>query len=209
MNSSAFERITYDQLQVFIDSGKQNSMSTELVEYLTLLEMVRALYDKYRTKKYIIDLLAQPPYELSRYLAQKIYADTLNFFYSSNPIKREAWANIMADKLEKLAELSIADNNFDNAFKCYSKVADLRMGKENQVEVPLELRDRRPVFYTINPADLNMPPVNRRKLAQFIDGLTDIPQDERSRLHRDALTGKAQGLVLDINPEDIEFIDEQ
>jgi hypothetical protein len=209
MNSSAFERITYDQLQVFIDNGKQNSMSKELVEYLTLLEMVRALYDKYRTKKYIIDLLAQPPYELSRYLAQKIYADTLNFFYSSNPIKREAWANIMADKLEKLAELSIADNNLDNAFKCYSKVAELRMGKENQVEVPLELRDRRPVFYTINPADLNMPPVNRRKLAQFIDGLTDIPQDERSRLHRDALTGKSQGLVLDINPEDIEFIDEQ
>lgn len=208
MNTSAFERITYDQLQVFIDSGKQNSMSRELVEYLTLLETVRALYDKYRTKKFIVELLLKPPYELSRYLALKIYHDALNFFYSSNPVKREAWANIIADKLEKLAELSIADNNFDNAFKCYTKVADLRMGKENQVEIPLELRDRRPVFYTINPADLKLPPVNRRKLAQFIDGLTDIPQEERFRLHRDALTDKAQGLVLDINPEDIEFLDE-
>jgi hypothetical protein len=174
-----------------------------------VLELVRSTYDKYQDKKYIVNLLAQPPYGLSKYLAEKLYCDALNFFYADNGIKREAWANIFADKLEKLAYLSIADNDKDNARRCFEKAAELRMGEEKLVEIPHELRDRRPIFYTINPADMNMPPVNRRKLAQFIDGLSDIPQDERARLHRDALTDKAQGLVLDINPEDIEFIDEQ
>jgi hypothetical protein len=207
MSYSIFDDCSYEQLQLYIEKGKSGDMPENLVEYLSVIELIRSTYDKYRTKSFIIKMLGKPPYGLSEYDANKLYADALNFFYADNAVKREAWANIYADRFDKLALLCIEADDHEAASRNWEKASKLRMGEEKKQVIPRELLSRRPIFYTISPKDVGLPDANRRKLAQFIDSLPDIPGDERMRLHRDALTDQAEGNVFDTEIEDIDFAD--
>lgn len=209
MNFSGFEDSYYEQLQLYINSGNSGTMPAELVDYLSVIELIRSLYDKYKSKKFIINLLKLPPYELSEYKATKFYVESLNFFYADNSIKREAWANIYADRLDKLAQLCIANDDFEGARRCWADATKLRMSDEKQQVIPRELLDRRPIFFTMTPKKVGFPQADRRKLAQFIDNLEDIPVDVRMRLHRDGMTDESEGNILDADLTDIDFIDEK
>ena len=207
MNFLEFDDSIYDQLQLFVEQGRTDKMPEKLVEYLQVMELIRSLYDKYKSKKFIYNLLKLPPYNLSEYRINKVYTDALNFFYSDNTIKRQAWANIYADKFDKLALLCIEADDYQAAGKNFEIAAKLRMGEEKEQVIPSELRDRRPIFYTINPKEVNFPKVNRRELAQWIDQLPDITLEERARLHRDGMTPGSDGNILDVDFEEIPFID--
>lgn len=201
-----FDDASYDQLQLYIQSGKKGTLPDRLVEYLKVIELIRSLYDKYTSKKFILRLLSLPPYNVSEFRAQRLYNDALNFFYSDNGIKREAWGNIYAEKLDKLALLHVENDDFEGARRCMLDAAKLRIGDERKQEIPRALLDRRPIFYTIKPKELGFPEVNRRRLAEWIDKLPDVPDIERMRLHRDGLTENSKGNVLDVDIEDIEFL---
>lgn len=205
MSYSEFDNTTYQDLQLYIEHGKKGSMPEKLVEYLEVIELIRSLYDKYKSKRFIVKLLTTKPYSFSEHMANKLYAESLNFFYADNQVKREAWGNIFADKLEKLALLCIENDDFEGARRNLLDAAKLRMGDEKKEQIPKELLDRRPIFYTIKPKDVGLPEVDRRKLAQYIDSLPDIPYDERLRLHREALTENSEGNVFDIDEEKIDF----
>lgn len=206
MNYSELDNIGYEQLQAYIFSGRNNDLPEPLVKYLEVLELVRSMYDKYKTKHAIVRLLSLAPYNLSEYKAQKIYCQALNFFYSDNDVKKKAWANITAEKLDKLALLAIANDDYECARRCFADAAKLRMDSDNEQAIPKELLDRRPIFYTIRPKDVGLPEPNRKKLKEFIDALPDIPTDHRLMLHRDGRTESQEGNVFDLNPADIEFM---
>lgn len=207
MNYLDFEETSYEQLQAWIETGKSKQMPEDLVSYLQALELVRSMYDKYVSKKFIIKTLSLQPWSLSEYRAQKLFNEAINFFYANNEIKREAWAQVYADKLDKIALLAIESDDYQTAQKCTLEAAKLRMGEKSNQTIPRELLDRRPIFYTIEPKDVNLPKANRNKLAQWIDSLEDIPNDTRNRLHRDAMTGKSTGNVFDLEITDIPFVD--
>ena len=202
-----FDDTSYEQLQAWIETGKAKGIPDELVEYLQALEMVRAMYDKYSQKKFIIKTLQLPPYSLTEYKAGKLFNEAINFFYANNEIKREAWAQVYADKLDKIAMLAIESNDFQTAQKCTMDAAKLRMGEKAVQNIPRQLLERRPIFYTIKAKDVGLPEANRSKLASWIDALEDIPIEDRMRIHRDALTDKAKGNVFEADITDIPFID--
>ena len=207
MNSLEFSDTSYEQLQLFIATGKSKDIPVELVRYLEILEVARSMYDKYQEKKFIVKTLMLPPWKLTEYHANKIFTDSVNFFYSNNEVKREAWAHIYADKLDKLAKLAIQDNDWPTANKCFQDAAKLRMGEIVTQNIPRQLLERRPIFYTIRPKDIGLPEASRPKLAQWIDSLEDIPNEERIRMHRDGMTSKSEGNVLDAEIVDIPFAD--
>lgn len=207
MSSSALDDLQYDKLQSFIINGKQNDLPEELVVYMSHLELVRSMYDKYQSKNAIIKVLRSPVYGYTEYMARKIFAEALNFFYADNAVKREAWGNIYADKLDNLALLAIESDDWEGARRCFADAAKLRMTDEDKNEIPDELLDRRPVFYTLNPEDVGLPgKVNRHKLARWIDSLPDIDQADRKRIHRDADSEGAEGNVFDIPEDEIEYL---
>jgi len=209
MNYSEFDNLKYEQLQEYIFSGRKNDIPDALVKYLEVLELVRSMYDKYKSRHAIVRFLGLAPYNISEYRAQKIYADALNFFYSDNDVKKKAWSNITAEKLDKLAMLAIANDDHECARRCFVDAAKLRMDSDNEQAIPRELLDRRPIFYTIKPKDVGLPEPNRKKLREFIDALPDIPTDHRIMLHRDGRTEGSEGNVFDMNPADIEFLEHE
>jgi len=103
--------------------------------------------------------------------------------------------------------LAIDSNDFQTAQKCTMDAAKLRMGEKAVQNIPRQLLERRPIFYTIKAKDVGLPEANRSKLASWIDALEDIPIEDRMRIHRDALTEKAKGNVFEADITDIPFID--
>jgi len=202
-----FDDTSYEQLQAWIDTGKAKGIPDELVSYLQALELVRGMYDKYAQKKFIVKTLMLPPWSLTEYRAQKLFNEAINFFYANNEIKREAWAQVYADKLDKIALLAIESDDYQTAQKCTFEAAKLRMGEKANQSIPKQLLERRPIFYTIRAKDVGLPEANRNKLAQWIDSLDDIPDEDRMRIHRDGLTDKAKGNVFDVDLTDIPFLD--
>ncbi len=207
MSSSALDNLKYDQLQAYIVSGQQGDIPAELVEYMSHLELVRSMYDKYQSKPAILKVLRSSAYGYTEYMARKIFTEALNFFYADNSVKREAWGNIYADKLDNLALLAIESDDWEGARRCFVDAAKFRMTEDEQKDIPEELLDRRPVFYTLNPEDVGLPKsVNRHKLARWIDSLPDIDQADRARIHRDAQSDKAEGNIFDIPENEIEYL---
>lgn len=210
MSSSALDNVKYEQLQAYVMNGKTGDLSEELVVYLSHLELVRSMHDKYQSRAGIIRILTSPAYGYTDYAARKLYADAINFFYSDNQVKREAWANLYADKLDNLALLCIEADDWEGARRCFADAAKFRMGSEPANDIPEDLFDRRPVFYTLNPEHVGLPgKVNRHKLARWIDKLPDIDENERRRIHRDAMTGEADGNILDIPEDKIEYLSQE
>lgn len=207
MSSSALDNVKYDKLQSYIMTGNRENIPDDLIEYMSHLELVRSMYDKYASKTAIIKILRSPAYGYTEYSARKLFFEALNFFYADNGVKREAWGNIYADKLDNLALLAIESDDWEGARRCLADAAKLRMGEEQKTEIPAELLDRRPVFYTLNPEDVGLPGrVNRHKLAAWIDNLPDIDASDRKRIHRDAMSSKSDGNIFDVPEGDIEYL---
>ena len=198
-----------DRLQLLINNGECKDMSPEDELYYRQLDFVRALWDKMNNKNFIINALIKS-YGVKEWKARELFNDSMNFFNQDNKIKAEAWANIYADKLDVVASICLEINDFDLYLKYTKEAALMRgVGKEQPPQIPDGFYDRKPIFYSQRPQDIGLVPVDRNKLASWIDNLIDIPADEIQRLHRDAQTGKFEGNVFDVPDSDIEFIDEK
>lgn len=195
-----------DRLQLMMSSGKCEDMSPEDELYYRQLDFVRALWDKMESKNFIINALMKS-FDIKQWKAIELFNDSMNFFNQDNKIKSEAWANIYADQLDVICNVLLEINDFEQYLKYKKEAAIMRgVGKERPQEVPEGFYDKRVIFYSMRPKDLNFKEVDRNKLAAFIDGLMDIPEDERQRLHRDARTGRNEGNVFDVPDSDFEDI---
>lgn len=155
--------------------------------YMELIEMIRSMYSKYETKNFIVNTLISETYGLSRYQANSLYYDALNFFYADNSVKQKAWENIYANHLDNLAYLAIEKDDIDTARKCFVEAAKLRgAGNEQGKEIPAEMLSKPVVIYTIDTERVGIPQVDRKQLAKFIDDIPEISERERVRLQKDA-----------------------
>lgn len=177
----------YEQLQALIEQGKVTNLPEKIVIYYEQIDFIRCLYNKYESKSFIINAVNLKWPALSKYQATNLYHEALNFFNLDNPVKVEAWSNIYADKLDNMARICYEINDFETARRCLMSAAELRgVGKEKPGEIPPELLDRRPVFYTMRIEEIGVPSASRQALASFIDNL-DITEREKSKAKREAL----------------------
>ena len=84
------------------------------------------MYSKYETKTVIINTLMSPVYKLSRQQANKLFVDSLNYFYSDNKIKSDAWRQIYANKLEDLSAYALACDDIAQSRRCLNDAAKMR-----------------------------------------------------------------------------------
>lgn len=183
----ALERVDLNLLQDYINAGKTETLPDDLVVYLELLEVVRSLYNKYETKNFIIKTLMSPVYGLSRYLAHRLYVDSINFFYADNEVKQKAWEKVYADHLDNLAYYALEKDDLETARRCFLDAAKLRgVGREEKADIPEEMLNRPVVIYTIDAARAGIPAASRRELAEFIDNIPEISERERVRVKKDA-----------------------
>jgi len=206
MSFSELDNVSFEQLKDYIENGNVKSVPPEIAERLSLMELIRTLLiDQHKEYDYIIKFLQLPPYSLQRHIADKIFSDTVNFHYTQKDITESAICNLFADKLEKLAKLCIAADKFDEAAKCFKDAAEYRLKALAKKDIPDEIYDKRITLYNINPELAGGKKADRNKLAAFIDAIPDINEADRSRLHRDAMTGNKNGFFYDVTDADIEL----
>ena len=177
----------YEQLQALIERGDTKNLPEKVVKFYEQVDFIRCLYNKYESKSFIINAVVVHWPMLSKYQATQLYYESLNFFNLDNQVKVEAWANIYADRLDNMARICFELNDFETARRLTMDAAELRgVGKDKPNQIPDELLDRRPIFYTIKIEDIGLPKANRNDLAAFIDGL-DVTEAQKSRVKREAL----------------------
>lgn len=184
-----FEGLEYELLQEYIENGRTATMPSEMLTYLEQLEAVRGFHIRQKSTTFILNYL-KDNYGLSDYLARKRHSDALNFFYLSNEVKKDAWRNIYAEKLEKAAELTLATAKTSKDLDVYKNIilaaANMRQLNEKEPEKLPEGLYTKPIkIYETTVERLGLPKADRKTLARQIDAF-EIPETERLRIKRDA-----------------------
>jgi len=177
----------YEQLQGLIERGEISNLPEKVVQYYEQVDFIRCLYNKYESKSYIINAVSVQWPKLSKHQATQLFYETLNFFNLDNQVKVEAWANIYADRLDNMSRICYELNDFETARRLTMDAAKLRgVGKDKPNEVPDELLDRRPVFFTMKLKEIGIPDANRHDLAALIDNLP-ISERQKGKFKREAM----------------------
>lgn len=213
-----FDDIDSHQIERILSTGDISSLTAAERAYFDMMEIVRGLRarmmlpggDRLVTKAGIIKILKSEAYGLSDWMARRVYADSINFFYSDDGVRPRAWANLYAERLEKWADLAAAAGKMKDARSFIVEAAKLR-GCYDPAEdaVPQELLDAAPVVvYTADPESLGAPKADRKELEAFIDSLPEMPEQSRTRVKEDA--GIVRRDLLARMADDIkEFSDEE
>ena len=186
-----FERVDLNQITRMLSTGDLEALPEAERAYYELMEMVRGLRARMRyngkviTKAGIIKLLKSDIYGLSDWMARQVYADSINFFYTDENIRPEAFANLYADSMFLMGKGEEASRILERAAKLRLRFAS------TETEIPEELLNRKQVvLYTTKRSDLGVPDTDRRELEEFINDIPDIPVIVRERLKEDAQINK-------------------
>lgn len=148
-----FEAIDSHQIERILRTGDLESLTPAERDYFELMEMVRGLNarmmlpggNRLVTKAGIIKLLKSDVYGLSDWMARRVYADALNFFYAVDDVRPRAWANLYAERFDKLGNLAATMGKLKEAKGYFVEAAKLRGCYEKQnAEIPQELLDAAP-----------------------------------------------------------------
>lgn len=191
-----FDSVDSHQIERILKTGSLESLTPAEREYFDLMELVRGLNarmmlpggNRIVTKAGIIKILKSDAYGLSDWMARRVYSDALNFFYATDDVRPRAWANLYAERLDKLGALAASMGKLKEAKGYFVEAAKLRGCYENQeTEIPKELLDAAPVvIYSADPESMGAPKADRRELEEFIDSLPEIPEASRRRVKEDA-----------------------
>ncbi len=190
-----FKAMDMARINQVLSTGSITMLSPEEQAYYDLMAMVRGFIMRAKTpsgapmtKAAIIRFLKEQ-YKCSDWTARQIYNDTINFFYAVDDVTPKAWANLYADKIDKLADAALAAGNLKLAGRLLEKAAHLR-GADKAAEMVAEMADELPppatVIYTTKAADLGLPEPDEAEIVEIIDSVPNIPQHVRDSLKEDA-----------------------
>lgn len=191
-----FEGITRSQIERILSTGELADLTPAERQYYSLMELVRGLRarmthpggHKLVTKAGIISLLKSEAYGLSDWMARRVYADAMNFFYADESVSPRAWRNFYAERVDKLIDLCIASGRLKEARAYIDTAARLRgCFEEQSQEIPEELLNPPTVMiYTADAVALGAPAVDRDELERFIDSIPDVPESSVRSVKEDA-----------------------
>lgn len=184
--------ISLEEIYDFIENGVP-AQQPDVVKYMVEMEKVRGMalrIDKYASKDAIVSHLVKID-GYTKYLANKLYNQTMEYFYCDSTISKTAWRNIYAEKMEKVINFAIQvmkdTNDASKVNKMIFEMGKLRqLDQPDKEELPHELFARPFKIYTTDPEMLGMPVVDRRQLATFIDKLPELTEMQREQIKREA-----------------------
>ena len=194
-----FKSIDLTRINQVLTTGSISMLSPAEQKYYELMDLVRGLRlrqltpeGKPITKAGIIKLLRNQ-YGVSDWTARQVFNDAINFFYAVDNVTPKAWANLYAERLDKLADAAIAIGNIKLAVSIMEKAAHLR-GADKAAELDAEAADELPppstVIYTTKASDLGLPETDEAEIIKIIDSVPNIPQVVRENLKEDAGVAK-------------------
>jgi len=193
---STIETLPADVIQEFRRTRQSLAISPKLQQYILDLDAVIEIRDSEKhdnLSRLARQLLKRSPH-LDFWTAMARVYDALSFFHVNDNVSNDVWDKIYADKMEDLARLCIADNDYIVAFKALMKAHDFRTRSESRIK-PEDLKQ--PVFIItpdIRPEDLGYEKASLMEISRkYTDGeylkLIDklpISDEEKQRMYRDA-----------------------
>ena len=188
------EDVTLDQLYEFMERGSIENAPQHIVDYLQLIEKVRGMIlriDMYGNKEAVIKHLRLVD-GFSEYKAQKIYNETIQYFYVDSEVSKEAWRNFYAEKMQQVINFSLlVMKDVSDASKVVKMLVDI--ANLRQVNVPDA--DKLPDTFFDKPVNLlsldanifEFGKANRQGLEQFIDSMPDLTEKEKIRIKQEAM----------------------
>lgn len=175
-NKVSIQDISIEAVYDFIENGTASNAPPGVADYLQAMDKVRGMHlriDRYGSKTAIVSHL-QKVDGLSYYLANKLYNQTIEYFYCDTEISRTAWLMKIAEGQEK--DINIARNLAEdvndlakiNGMWDKLKATIVEAMPEDFGDVD-ELLSRPVKIYTMTPEDAGLPKVNRRDLSAWID----------------------------------------
>lgn len=192
--NNIIESLSLEDITIFLQNGSLNNAPEGVAEYVTLLDKTRGMllrFDKYPNDDIVANTLVVTE-KISKVKARKIINESREFFYSDTTVSKDAWRNILAEKMNKvihLAMLSIKDvADADRVSKMIQRHAYLlNLDKVDSEELPEELFQAPFVVYTTNAEELGLPKANRNMIKEFIDNkVPDLTEKEKQRLYQEA-----------------------
>lgn len=207
--------MTIDQVNIhdiyeFMETGNPKNAPEHILDYLELLDLVRGMFlriDQFGSKESIIKhLMTAPKYKLSRYKAAQVCDEAQEYFYRDSKISKDAWRNIYAEKMEKMINFAMLRvNDVNDAQKVIKMLLDASVlrgvNEPDKEELPAEVFQAPFVVYTWDTDALDMPKVNRQKLAEMIDNYPELTEKEKIRIKQESLI---PGFPLKIFPDEQE-----
>jgi len=186
--------IDIDQIYDFIENGVTENAPKEIVDYLEEMDKVRGMHqriDQYGSKEAIMNHLIKVD-GYSRYLANRLYNQTMEYFHCSTEISKAAWRNIYAELMEKVVSFSIQKmKDTTDASKVGKLILDMaklrQLDQEDKEDLPMEIYQRPFKMYSVDAEFLGMPSANRKELSAWIDdNLTELPEVMKDRIKSEA-----------------------
>jgi hypothetical protein len=189
--SEEIKGVELDLLREWVENGKKAVLPAEMVEYLSHLELVRGLYLQNQTRPKIVRILSQKPYNLTKWEAEMRFNDAINFFYIQEDIKIEAWANVYAEKMERMARVMLETMDMQDlrAYETYRKylesALEMRAKYAKKDELPEEIYKKPFKVYTLDITELGLPAPSREQLMHDIDSFS-IEETDKIRIKQEA-----------------------
>lgn len=195
-------------IQGFLKSGQSAAIPAELQQYIREIGRVSEIWNT--DHEHNISRIARKMQETFPEMAfntarDRVY-DAINYFHLNSTVKAAAWDNYYADRMEDLARLAIAANNYTQAGKFMELAREYRKEASANTINPDEIK---PIIQLVNPSvdakQLGLKEdFNLRTLwtdtEKFIDKL---PADERAKQQ----AKQDAALNLGIEDADYELID--
>lgn len=178
--------INYQVVQEYIENGTSVAIPEKVKLYIEQLDLVRSMYQKYKSKQLIINTIMKLYPEHKRYSAELVYYDSINLFNLNNNVKKEAWKNFYAERLENAALVAWEQNDLKTYRELVSEAAKMRgVYDPEEPEMPPALKEKRPVIITIQPEDVGIEPASRSELEKIINDL-DMPEHAKDKAKRES-----------------------
>ena len=198
--------ITINDIYDFVDNGDPADTPEGIALYFVLMEKVRALdlrASDYGTKTSILNHLIKAE-GLTRHIAEKVYYDSLEYYYSSARLSKQAQRNLDADKIDRLVAMTTP---FINDAKDAKIVADMiekahkirQADKDDVAFIPEEWLKETWTLYTTDMIEAGLEPINTELLIKQIDNYPEITNKQKAQVKKEAGL-----LTLEIFPNDKE-----
>jgi len=190
----SIDDITLDQLQEFLNRGSMENAPQKMVDYVEMLDKVRGMlirFDIYGSDEGVIKHLISFE-KLSKYKARQIISEAREFFYISNTVSKNAWKNILADKMERAANMALMVAKDTSDVKKYvdilKEVGAMReVHVEDKEELPEGFFDKPINLMTLDASIFEFGNANRVGLEKFIDSLPELTEKEKNRIKSEAM----------------------
>lgn len=190
------DTISLDDLYRFMGKGSILHVPEEIMYYLELLEKIYSMMrriDKFGSREVIVKHLIVSEKakgnEISKYKATQLYYDTLEYFYADTKVSKEAYRNMLADKLEKILNVALVTYSDAGDLKNIAALSkELRLLKQLDKEDPkIEEENRKPLtVFSINPEDVGIESIDRKELIEFVDNIPNMNEKMREKVLQDA-----------------------